>query len=86
MFFSFVSWERMMDRRMLIVIYHCQLFKKETVWKFLFKCLRTAYVACDMLQVDMDTELIIVEEILFAEITAGVQEDHVAELVDVAPL
>jgi hypothetical protein len=46
----------------------------------------TADVTGDVLEIYVDFELVVVEEVFLAEVAVWVEEDHVAELVDVASL
>jgi hypothetical protein len=48
--------------------------------------LGAAYVTYDVLQINMELEFVIIEEVLFAEITVRMEKDNVAELIDVAAL
>lgn len=42
------------------------------------------YITGDMLQVDMDSEFVIVKKVLFAELTVWMQKDNIAEFVHVS--
>ena len=46
--------------------------------------LGATHITCNVLQVNMDSEFVIIKEVLFAEIAVRMQEDNVAKLVNVA--
>lgn len=48
--------------------------------------LRAADVARDVLEINMDSEFVVVEEVLFAEVAIWMQKDNVAELINVSSL
>ncbi len=45
--------------------------------------LGAAYITCDVLEIDVYSEFIIVKKVLFAEFAVRMQENNIAELIDV---